>query len=101
MFTAAVNTYGTQNIAAVGSRSLERASAFAKEHSIDHVFGSYDELFASDTIEAVYISNHIDGHLDLANAALEAGSMFWWKNLFTIRPVKPRRRWRGPAPRVC
>jgi len=46
MFTAAVNTYGTQNIAAVGSRSLERASAFAKEHSIDHVFGSYDELFA-------------------------------------------------------
>jgi len=73
MFTAAVNTYGTQNIAAVGSRSLERASAFAKEHSIDHVFGSYDELFASDTIEAVYISNHIDGHLDLANAALEAG----------------------------
>ena len=73
MFTAAVNTYGSQNITAVGSRSIDRAKSFATEHSIEHVFGSYDDLFASDTIDALYISNHIDGHLDLADAALNAG----------------------------
>jgi predicted dehydrogenase len=72
-FTAAVNTYGSQNISGVASRSVERAQAFAKEHSVEHVFGSYDELFASDAIDAVYIANHIDGHLDLADAALDAG----------------------------
>ena len=73
MFTAAVNTYGSQNITAVASRSFDRANTFAQEHSIEHIFGSYDEMFASDTIDAVYISNHIDGHLDLADAALHAG----------------------------
>lgn len=73
MFTTAVNTYGTQKITAVASRSIERAEFFAKAHSIDNVFGSYDDMFTSDTIDVVYISNHIDGHLDLADAALHAG----------------------------
>lgn len=73
MFTAAVKTYGTQSITAVASRSLDRASSFAKEHAIGNIYGSYDEMFASDTIDAVYISNHIGGHLDLADAALRAG----------------------------
>ena len=73
MFTTAVNTYGTQKITAVASRSIERAETFAKAHSIDNVFGSYDEMFSSHTIDVVYISNHIDGHLDLADAALHAG----------------------------
>ena len=73
MFTGAVTTYGSQNITAVASRSLERAQSFADQHSITNVFGSYDEMFASDTIDVVYISNHIEGHLDLANAALHAG----------------------------
>jgi len=73
MFATAVNTYGTQRITAVASRSMGRAESFAKAHSIDNVFGSYDDMFASDTIDVVYISNHIDGHLDLADAALHAG----------------------------
>lgn len=73
VFTSAVNTYGSQRIAAVASRSIDRARSFATKHSIDTAFGSYDELFASDTVEAIYIANHIDGHLDLADAALRAG----------------------------
>ena len=71
-FAAGVNAYGSQQLSAVGSRSLERATAFAETHSIDNAFGSYEELFASD-IDVVYIANHIDGHLDLADMALEAG----------------------------
>lgn len=73
MFTTAVKTYGSQNIAAVASRSADRAQAFATAHSIGHSFGSYDGLFASDAVDAIYIANHIDGHLDLADAALNAG----------------------------
>jgi predicted dehydrogenase len=73
MFADAVNTYGSQQITSVASRSVERAHAFALQHSIDNVFASYDDLFASDAVDAVYIANHIDGHLELANAALHAG----------------------------
>lgn len=73
MFATAVATHGTQKIGSVASRVMERAETFARDHSIENVFGSYDDMFASDTIDAVYISNHIDGHLDLADAALHAG----------------------------
>lgn len=73
MFTQAVATYGSQKITAVGSRSLERAQSFADTHSIENVYGSYEELVKSDAIDVVYIANHIEGHLDLADAALDAG----------------------------
>lgn len=82
MFAGAVNTYGSQQITSVASRSVERANAFALQHSIDNVFASYDDLFASDAVDAVYIANHIDGHLELANAALRAG-----KNVLVEKPL--------------
>lgn len=72
MFATAVAHHGTQRITSVASRAMERAETFANAHSIENVFGSYNDMFASDAIDAIYISNHIDGHLDLAEAALEA-----------------------------
>jgi len=73
IFAGAVTSYGSQRITAVASRSIERAQSFAQQFAIENTFGSYDEMFQSDTVDAVYIANHIDGHLDLADAALNAG----------------------------
>jgi xylose dehydrogenase (NAD/NADP) len=42
--------------AAVASRDGGRARAFAAEHGIELAFGSYEELLASDEIEAVYVA---------------------------------------------
>ena len=89
-FVQSVQAHGTQNIAAVGSRSLERATAFANEHSISSVHGSYDELFANDAIDVVYIANHIDGHLDLAAGALEAGKHVLVEKPLHYSPEKAR-----------
>ena len=41
--------------AAVASRSLDRAQAFAKETNIKQAYGSYAELLAAPEIDAVYI----------------------------------------------
>ena len=41
-------------VAAVASRSLDRARAFADEQGIPQAFGSYEEMLASDSIDAVY-----------------------------------------------
>ncbi|MFS0788914.1 Gfo/Idh/MocA family oxidoreductase [Shouchella sp. 1P09AA] len=51
----------TGSIQAVASRNLEKAEAFAKEFSIPRAYGSYDELLADPSIEAVYIPlpNHL------------------------------------------
>lgn len=41
-------------VAAVASRSLERARAFAAEQNIPTVYGSYEELLQSDQVDAIY-----------------------------------------------
>jgi len=41
-------------VAAVASRNLERAKTFAEEQNIPTVYGSYEELLADDSIDAIY-----------------------------------------------
>ena len=60
-------------VVAVGSRDRERGEAFAAEHGIGRVHGSYDELLADDEVEAVYIPLPNSMHLPWAERALEAG----------------------------
>jgi D-xylose 1-dehydrogenase (NADP+, D-xylono-1,5-lactone-forming) len=59
-------------IAAVGSRDLARAQAFADEHGIERAYGSYEELLASD-IDAVYVPLPNALHVEWSVRALEAG----------------------------
>jgi predicted dehydrogenase len=59
-------------VTAVASRDLAKARAFADRFSIPHAFGSYDEMLASDQIDAVYIplptSQHVEWSIKAANA---------------------------------
>ena len=41
---------------AVGSRSAEKAAAFASEHGFARAYGSYEELVADQEIDAVYVA---------------------------------------------
>jgi predicted dehydrogenase len=60
-------------VAAIASRSIDRAEATAAELGIAGAHGSYEELLADPSIEAVYIPlpNHL--HREWAIAAVEAG----------------------------
>ena len=60
-------------LVAVASRTQERAEAYAREWEIGRAFGSYDEMLASGTIDAVYISlpNHL--HAEWSIKAMERG----------------------------
>ena len=60
-------------IAAVASRDLERAQAYAREHDIRRVHGSYEALLADDEIDAVYISLPNSLHHLWTMRALDAG----------------------------
>lgn len=59
-------------VAAIASRSSAKAEELAQRFAIPHVFGSYDEMLASDTIDAVYIplptSQHVEWTIKAANA---------------------------------
>ena len=60
-------------VAAIASRDLEKGRAVAERLGIPTVYGSYAELFADPTIEAVYIPTPNDSHVDLSLAAARAG----------------------------
>jgi predicted dehydrogenase len=51
-------------IYAVGSRSLDRARAFADTYQIPQAFGSYQELAACDELDVIYIATPHDGHYE-------------------------------------
>ncbi len=60
-------------ITGVASRNIDRAQAYATEHGIERAYGSYEELLADPSIEAVYISLPNSLHLEWTHHALEAG----------------------------
>ena len=61
------------DVAAVGSRSRERADAYAREKGIARAHGSYEDLLADPEVEAVYISLPNGLHAEWTLRALEAG----------------------------
>lgn len=60
-------------LAAVGSRNLERAKAFAKTNGVARAYGSYEEVLQDPEIELVYIPlpNHL--HVEWTIKAAKAG----------------------------
>lgn len=70
-FATAVRATGT-SVAAVGSRSQEKAQQFAQEFGIPQACGSYEELVGRADVDAIYIATpHSENH---ANALLAIGA---------------------------
>ena len=72
-------------LAAVASRDLDKAKAYAKEWGIKQAFGSYEEMLASDAVDAVYISlpNHL--HAEWTIKAIQAGKHVLCEKPFAIK----------------
>ena len=60
-------------LVAVGSRSLERARAFAADFGAEHAAGSYAEIFSGPRVDAVYIASPHVSHKELTLMCLERG----------------------------
>ncbi len=58
---------------AIGSRTLEKAQAFAQRFNIPRAYGSYEELFADPDVELVYIATPHSCHFAQARDAILAG----------------------------
>ena len=58
---------------AVGSRSQDKADAFAKKWNIQRAYGSYSELIADPDIDLIYVGTPHSHHYDVTKEALLAG----------------------------
>lgn len=69
-------------VTAVASRDLGKARAMADRFSVPHAFGSYEEMLASDVIDAVYIPLPTSQHVEWSIKAADAG-----KHVLSEKPI--------------
>ncbi len=69
-------------VTAIASRDVARARAMAERFSVPHSFGSYEEMLASDLIDAVYIPLPTSQHVEWSIKAADAG-----KHVLCEKPI--------------
>ena len=69
-------------VTAIASRDLAKARAMADRFSVPHAFGSYEEMLASDVIDAVYIPLPTSQHVEWTIRAADAG-----KHVLCEKPI--------------
>ena len=69
-------------VSAIASRDLAKARVVADRFSVPHAFGSYEEMLASDVIDAVYIPLPTSQHVEWTIRAADAG-----KHVLCEKPI--------------
>jgi predicted dehydrogenase len=69
-------------VTAIASRDLKKAREMADRFSVPHAFGSYEEMLASDAIDAVYIPLPTSQHVEWTIKAADAG-----KHVLCEKPI--------------
>jgi predicted dehydrogenase len=77
-------------VAAVGSRTTERAEAFARELEIPHAHGSWQALAEDPTVDVIYVATPHPSHADAALVALEHGKHVLVEKPFTLNEAEAR-----------
>jgi len=72
-FVDALSRHTRQQVVAAGSRSLDRARAFADRFGIERAYSSYEELVGDPDIDAVYVASPHSEHAAQALLAISAG----------------------------
>jgi predicted dehydrogenase/aryl-alcohol dehydrogenase-like predicted oxidoreductase len=81
-FARGVKVSQTGVLAAVGSRTADKARQFGAAFGIERCHGSYEALLADQQVEAVYISTPHPQHAEWAIQAAEAG-----KHVLVEKPI--------------
>lgn len=79
---ALLNVHG--EIYAVGSRTLEKAEAFAKKYQVQKAYGSYDELLADSNVDVVYISTPHCNHYEYIMKSLHQNKHVLCEKAITV-----------------
>lgn len=83
-FAEALNSISDAEIAAVGSRQLATAQAFAERYGAKRVHGSYEDLADDVDVDVVYVATPHPMHKDNAILCLRAGKAVLCEKPITI-----------------
>lgn len=71
----AIQRSSNGRVVCVAARDRERAAAFAARHDIAHAYASYDEVLASDQVDAIYIPLPTASHFEWCKKRFSPASM--------------------------
>jgi predicted dehydrogenase len=74
-------------LVAVGSRSLDKAMAFAADHGIPRAYDSYAELAGDPDVDVIYVASTHHDHFASARLCLEAGKAVLVEKPLTTSPA--------------
>ena len=73
-------------LCAVGSRSEDRAHAFAKDFQIPHAHGSYEALVVNPDVDVIYVSTPHFRHVEDVKLCLDLGKNVLCERPFALKP---------------
>ena len=80
----AIKEYPHAELSGVGSRSIEKAQAFADRVSVDKAFGSYENLCQSPDIDVIYVATPHTFHKEHTLLALRNGKHVMCEKPFSL-----------------
>jgi len=83
-FCSDVKPVGDHQIAAVGSRDIEKANGFAEQFDIPRRHGSYEDLVNDPDVDVIYVATPHNFHKEHSLLALGAGKAVLCEKPFTI-----------------
>ncbi len=89
-FAAGLAALEDAALVAVGSRSADKARAFAAEFGASRAHGTYEDLAADPQVDAVYVATPHPMHRDHAILCLEAGKAVLCEKPFTVNAAAAR-----------
>ncbi|UFU07147.1 Gfo/Idh/MocA family protein [Ruania halotolerans] len=98
-FATDIPAHSSGSVVAVGSRSKDRAAAFAENHAVPTAHGNYADLVADEQVEAVYVASPHSEHLQHALLAIEAGKPVLVEKSLTRNAAEARQLFDAAADR--
>lgn len=83
MMAQTVNGMKDVNLYGIASRDINKAKEFAKDFSIEHAFGSYEEMLKDPNIDLVYIATPHSHHYEQMKLCLHSGKHVLCEKAFT------------------
>ncbi len=90
-FATGLKAIEDAQLVAVGSRSLDKAKAFASEFGATTAYGSYEEVASDPIVDAIYIATPHSEHQAGAELCINAGKPTLVEKPFTINADQARK----------
>ncbi|MCX5201575.1 Gfo/Idh/MocA family oxidoreductase [Streptomyces sp. NBC_00237] len=87
-FTAELKKMPDAEVAAVASRSTDRAKLFADRFDIPQAYGSWADMAADDSLDVVYVAAPHSAHRAAAGLCLQAGRAVLCEKSFTLNAAE-------------